>query len=406
LATSDQTSGTKAFFQKGPINWTFQAILAGISVAMCAVLLLTTRNVNVFSVFLFTFITGNFTAGWLGVASPLFEAKGVPKWPVFLALLLPVSAIGSLLATGADYLINRPNPAEISTWFFSNLSLGILISLVAGISIFAATSAQLRLESERDLLQEQVLQGQAEVEARESEIKAAYEIQANLLPKTIPQIEGVQISCAWQPARTVSGDYFDVVPFSDERVGICLADVSGKGVSAALLMANLQAAFRAFATNTAQPGELCTKLNDVLFQNSGSSKFVTFFYGVIDRRAMTLDYENAGHVPPFLLRGSSLVELKDGNTVLGLFPSVRYNTYRIALQPSDVLILATDGVTEAANEQDEEFGLERIVEAASEKRTEGAHAIRLNVLDSVTRFCAGHFHDDASLMAVVLEPAR
>ena len=168
-------------------------------------------------------------------------------------------------------------------------------------------------------------------------------------------------------------------------------------------MANLQAAVRAFSPGITGPGALCAKLNEVLCGSVAPGKFVTLFYGVIDSETLTLRYENAGHCPPIVLRGDSAVELTDGGTVLGLFPQARYAERIFPLQSADCLLLTTDGVTEAADENDEQFGTERVTASARAARGTGAHGIRTRILEDVTRFCNGNFEDDASLIVVTVE---
>lgn len=201
----------------------------------------------------------------------------------------------------------------------------------------------------------------------------------------------------------MGGDYFDVLAFSERLVAICLADVSGKGISAALLMANLQAAFRAFASEEVSPGSVCSRLNRALCSNIASGKFVTLFYGVLDNVRLTFHYENAGHSRPLLLRGNEVITLQEGGTVLGLFADAQYADRSIQLAAGDCLILTTDGVSEAANESEEEFGEERLTASALSVRSQGANAIRSRILEDVTRFCHGKFQDDASLIVVTVE---
>ena len=233
--------------------------------------------------------------------------------------------------------------------------------------------------------------------------KTAHEIQAHLLLHELPQVKPFEIACAWEPARSVEGDYFDVLALAPDRLGICIADVSGKGITAALLMANLQAAFRAFAPVSTGPGALCTKFNEVLCGSIAPGKFVTFFYGVIDSERLILRFENAGHSSPIALRGEEARILAEGGMVLGLFPKSVYEEREFALQPGDCLLLTTDGVTEAANGLDEEFGNERVIASARAARSLGTQGIRTRILEDVTRFCNGNFHDDASLMVVTVE---
>src|SRR5271166_985798 len=233
-----------------------------------------------------------------------------------------------------------------------------------------------------------------------AELAAAREIQQMLLPSTLPQLAGVQIAGAWQPAREVGGDYFDVIQLDKDRLGICVGDVAGKGITAALLMANLQASLRAFATTEASPQVVCTKLNKFLCANIASGKFVTFFYAVLDADARTLTYENAGHSPGLLLRSNGTNEsLPGGGAVLGALPDWTYQDYGVKLQPGDKLLLSTDGITEAENDQVEEFGDERLLEAAR-ARDGSALEIQRAIMQQVTAFCGGNFRDDATLLVL------
>lgn len=221
-----------------------------------------------------------------------------------------------------------------------------------------------------------------------------------LLPNTLPQVAGAQISIAWQPAREVSGDYFDVIQLDEKRLGICVGDVAGKGITAALLMANLQASFRAFATADATPEAVCTKLNKFLCANTASGKFVTFFYAVLDAEKHTLTYENAGHTPGLLLRANGDTEsLRGGGAVLGALPDWIYQDYTVQLQPGNKLLLSTDGITEAEDAQLQEFGEERLLDAA---RAPDASAVETQrtIMQRVTAHCGGNFRDDATLVVL------
>jgi sigma-B regulation protein RsbU (phosphoserine phosphatase) len=221
-----------------------------------------------------------------------------------------------------------------------------------------------------------------------------------LLPSKLPQLPGAQISGAWQPAREVSGDYFDVIQLDEKRIGICVGDVAGKGITAALLMANLQASFRAFATGEATPQVVCTKLNKFLCANIASGKFVSFFYAVLDAEKRTLVYENAGHCPGLLLRKDGGSEsLRGGGAVLGALPDWVYQDYTAQLQAGDKLLLWTDGITEAENAQLEEFGEERLVEAARIEVTTALDTQRA-IMQRVTAFCGANFRDDATLLVL------
>ncbi len=190
-------------------------------------------------------------------------------------------------------------------------------------------------------MEQQITVGQIKLEAHEAELKTAHEIQAHLLPHELPQMKPYRIACAWEPVRSVGGDYFDVLTLGPDRLGICIADVSGKGITAALLMANLQAAVRAFAPGISGPGALCQKLNEVLCGSVAPGKFVTLFYGVIASDTLTLRFENAGHSPPIVLRGEGFTVLDEGGTVLGLFREAAYAERQFELRPGDCLLLTT-----------------------------------------------------------------
>jgi phosphoserine phosphatase RsbU/P len=387
------------------IGWQwFQAVLAGVAIAVSMIVWLLRGDPDIVQVLVFVFVTGNVTVFGLGLAGPLFDQPFPRNWIVYLALLLPIGAAGSFAASLIVYWLYRPAGQDAFRWFASNTGFATLIAFLTGISTYAVQSTRSRLEAEKEQLRREVFKGLKRVQDQESQLQAAFEIQANLLPKTIPQIPGVQISCAWQPAEVVSGDYFDVIVLSGKKIGVCLADVAGKGIGAAMLMANLQAAFRAFVAEASGPGALCSKLNRTLCETAISGRFVTFFYGVIDCEHMTLRYENAGHVPPLLLRDGASRKLVEGGTVLGLFANTEYQDRVIALSAGDCLILTTDGGTEAADSRDDEFGQGRVVAAALGALPGGVHAIRIKIIEEVTAFCKGDFHDDASLMAVVLQP--
>jgi phosphoserine phosphatase RsbU/P len=236
---------------------------------------------------------------------------------------------------------------------------------------------------------------------QERELVEARAIQRRLLPKEIPQIEGGRIAGAWRPARTVSGDYFDVLKFSESRAALCIADVSGKGMPAALLMSNVQAAVHAFASDTVSPSELCAKVNHVVSTSMGEDKFITFFYAVVDTLQKTLTYTNAGHNAGILLRGDgSLERLDPADAVLGPFRSWHYTDAKIDLGCGDRLLLFTDGVTELRNSSADEFGEDRLIELLVANRELSAEALRDRIVKAVAEFGGGEFQDDATLVVL------
>ena len=238
---------------------------------------------------------------------------------------------------------------------------------------------------------------------REQEIAEARAIQQGLLPKGIPQLPGYEISCAWQSALTVGGDYYDILPFGDDGLGLCIADVAGKGLPAAFLMANLQAAVRGLASPVLSPDALCARLNALLCRNTTDDRFITLFYAQLDGAPLRLRYANAGHNPPFLLRRDGSHErLGAGGGVLGIFPQQTYAMGTIHLEPGDRLVLFTDGVTEANDPAGEEFGEERFLALLREHRTSSAAELQKKILAAAAEFCAGHWRDDATLMVLAV----
>jgi sigma-B regulation protein RsbU (phosphoserine phosphatase) len=383
--------------------WRLQLSLLGIALAVSGLFWLLQGITNPTAPFLFTFIIGNCTTLAVVLAAPLFTERKFPwDWLLYLAVLIPVSAVSSSIASVAK-LILEGRFEHLFQLDWSDIRSGTFISLVIGISINISARAKARLIERNRELERQITIGQIKLEAHEAELKTAHEIQAHLLPRELPQMKPYQIACAWEPVRSVGGDYFDVLALGPGQLGICIADVSGKGITAALLMANLQAAVRAFAPGASGPGALCKKLNEVLCGSIAPGKFVTLFYGVIASDTPALRFENAGHSPPIVLRGEEATVLNEGGTVLGLFREASYAERQFELRPGDCLLLTTDGVTEAADEHDEEFGNERVIAAARAVRGLGAQQIRTRILEDVTRFCKGNFLDDASLMVVTVE---
>jgi len=383
--------------------WRMQLVFLAVTVAVSGLFWVISGTAHPIAILLFTFIIGNCTTVAMILAAPLFGGRPFPwDWLLYLAILIPVAAAASSIASVASR-IAYGHREHLFQPDWDDIRTGTFISLLTGASLYLAARARVKLEERNRQLERQVTLGEIKLQAHDAELKTAHEIQAHLLPREIPQVKPFQIACAWEPARSVGGDYFDVLTLGPHQLGICIADVSGKGITAALLMANLQAAVRAFAPGSASPGALCRKLNEVLCGSIAPGKFVTFFYGVLDGDKLILRFENAGHSPPIVLRGDDATILTEGGTVLGLFPKSSYEERQFALQSGDCLLLTTDGVTEAANENDEEFGNEHVIASARAARSLGAQGIRTRILEDVTRFCEGNFQDDASLIVVTVE---
>jgi sigma-B regulation protein RsbU (phosphoserine phosphatase) len=381
-----------------------QGILLGIAAAVSVLFWLFGGTPSIVPTVIFTFVVGNIVGVVLQLMLPLLTRfDGLAGWALYLGVLVPVGAFGSSLASLALLAMHVYTGPDRHHFIVQNTRFGTLITLLNGVAIYAVMSTRDRLERQNLLLQNQVELGALQLNAQQADLKTAHEIQSHLLPSEMPSMPGMQIACAWQPAQSVGGDYFDAFALDDRRIALAMGDVSGKGISAALLMANLQAAFRAFAPQANGPGALCERLNQALCANIAPAKFITFFYGELDTISRMLRYENAGHSAPILLRDGIATPLEGGGLVLGLFASAAYEDRAIHLRSGDCLLLTTDGVTEAADSHEIEFGEERLVASALAASSGGAHAIRTRILEDVTRHCNGLFQDDASLMVLTVD---
>ena len=240
--------------------------------------------------------------------------------------------------------------------------------------------------------------------ARESgEIQEASATQRGLLPRAIPQLSGYDISAAWRPAGAVSGDYLDVLRLDADHLALCVADVIGKGVPAALIMSNVQAAVHALAGDKLPTGEMCGRINRIVASNLGSGKFITFFYGVLDAASRRLRYTNAGHCEPILIRqNGECVRVNHGGVVLGVFPDWTYQEQILDLEAGDRFVLFTDGITEIANADGDEFGEERLMELLCTHRALDAEAMQKRVMAAIAEFSGGQFQDDATMIVTAV----
>ena len=242
-----------------------------------------------------------------------------------------------------------------------------------------------------------------ELRAKKQEMQDAHEIQQRLLPSQAPKLSGCDTHFFWKPAKEVGGDYFDAIPLADSAAALCIADVAGKGLPAALLMSHMQASVRSMAHHTINPAEICLRLNRVALENTRSGRFTTLFYGVLDSDRRSFRYSNAGHVPPMLIRqNGTITRLSEGGMVLGVLPGARYEENEISCAPGDRLVLVTDGITEARNLQDEEFGEDRLAQFIVEHRQLPAAELQHKLVEAVASFAGQALQDDATLMIVSL----
>jgi len=224
----------------------------------------------------------------------------------------------------------------------------------------------------------------------EHELTIAREVQRQLFPTEKPTVQGVEIEAVVRPARVVSGDYYDFLPLGPGRLGIALADISGKGISAALIMASLQAALRSQAMFDGRgPGstaEIVTRLNKHLYSSTAPDRFATLFYGVYDAQTRRLEYTNAGHPAPLCISGKQVRCLSTGGTVLGLFDDRQFESQVVDIAAGSLLIAYSDGLTEAENANAEEFEEQRVLDAALRMGQAPARAVLKNLLEAVNQW--------------------
>ncbi len=228
-------------------------------------------------------------------------------------------------------------------------------------------------------------------------------IQRALLPATLPGSDHFQLAGNWQPAEGFGGDCYDANLIGPATLTLSIADVAGKGLPAALLMSSLQAAVRAFAVESTPPATICASVNRLLCGQMIAGRFATMCFLRLDRAREIVTFANAGHNPPLLARSTGTVErLTSTGTVLGVFPEVEFRGGETALLSGDRLLLYTDGIPEARNADDEEYGEERLANVLAEYRHLDATALHKTVLDAVTDFASAGFQDDATLLVVAV----
>ena len=267
------------------------------------------------------------------------------------------------------------------------------------LTIIAAQSAQV-IETAR------LYEEEKELQVMQQEMEMARNIQAKLLPKAHPSIPGYDIAGTSVSAANVGGDYYDFLP-SEDRLIVCLGDVSGKGMPAALLMANVQATIRGLNLVSSSAAECMRRSNRLLFQSTDSAKFVTFFYGILDLNGRTLEYCNAGHNAPILFSKGQQTRLETGGPVLGVLPDFPYEQASVELTPGDLLLIFSDGFSEAMNGRYEEFGEDQLARIAIENRGDSA----ADLIEKMSRAVVAHTGDepqtdDMTIVAARVDPER
>jgi serine phosphatase RsbU (regulator of sigma subunit) len=280
------------------------------------------------------------------------------------------------LQTKADIigLLYVDSPFILREFTKDDLSLLTVMANVAAIRI--ETARLLEIEEAERLLQRDLSQ--------------AAEIQGQMLPAKAPTVAGADLAGFNVPCRTVGGDYYDFFPYSEGRVGLALGDVSGKGMPASLMMMALHARVQVLAEDPGGLATFMTRLNKATCANCPSNRFITFFFCVLDTSTGDVAFANAGHNPPIVVRASGeAFMLEGGGPVLGILPFAPYSEQHTRLERGDMLVLYSDGVTEANNVAYEEFDEERFIEVLRQHRTEPAATVVQAVTKSLAEFTAG-----------------
>ncbi|MFZ0039080.1 MAG: SpoIIE family protein phosphatase [Candidatus Acidiferrales bacterium] len=234
----------------------------------------------------------------------------------------------------------------------------------------------------------ELIEEQRKRQRLENEISIAREVQEQLFPQSIPQVQGVELAAICRAARVVSGDYYDFIRLSPCRIGIAVADISGKGISAALLMASLQAALRSQAVLDANgsTAQLVSRLNHHLFHNTSDDRYATFFYAVFDSSTRKLEYTNAGHCAPVFVADGKVTKLDAGGTVVGLFDEAEYESVTIEAPPDSLLVAFSDGLFEPENVYGEEFGTPRLTDEILRHRDAAPQRMAESLIDSAEQW--------------------
>ncbi len=251
------------------------------------------------------------------------------------------------------------------------------------IELLETLASQAAVSIERAMLYQQAI----EQKAFEDELAIARRIQKTFLPKVNPQLPGFDIAGVNIPSEAVGGDYYDFINIVENQIGVAIGDVSGKGIGAALIMAAFRASLKAEIRNNYAIRTIFGKVNSLLFESIERANYVTAVYGVLDTKNRVFTFSNAGHNPPLLLKSNGeVIELYEGGLVLGMFPDSIYEERPIYIDRGDILLFYTDGVTEAQDIDDREFGTERLKKLVLELRENNANEIIISIIDAVRKY--------------------
>ncbi|MFH1502084.1 MAG: PP2C family protein-serine/threonine phosphatase [Candidatus Eisenbacteria bacterium] len=344
------------------------------------------------SIVLMSVIFAN-VVGFTAVVTVRFVLPRYSGFPAYVRVPLALATLlgGGVLGSGLAMLIN-----PILILYQVRLALMVVtvngfLALVVGALTYAYEYLRGQIEDE------------SSARARlEREMEVARDIQMELLPKTFPNVPGLDMFAFSVPARHVGGDCYDIIELGDGHLAITIGDVAGKGTPAAILMANVQSAVRALSESGVPAASLIEKVNSLVHRSTEDSGFITFFYCVLNTKTGHLRYVNAGHNPPCVLRADGRKDyLERGGVVIGIMAGMTYEEGETSLGSGDDLVLYTDGITEATNPRDEMYGEERLEEVLAAHRHESAREIEERVYSNVKDFTEGAAQADDLTMVVV-----
>lgn len=331
--------------------------------------------------------------GFTALVTVRFVLPRYSGFPAYVRLPLAFATLlgGGVLGSGLALLVNPLIILYQVRLAVMVITVNGLLALVVGALVYSYEFLRGQIENES-----------AVRASLEREMEVARTIQLELLPKTFPNIPGLDMFAFSVPARHVGGDCYDIIDIGDGHLAITIGDVAGKGTPAAILMANVQAAVRALSESDVPARRLMEKVNSLVHRSTEDSGFITFFYCVLDTRTGYVRYVNAGHNPPCVLRWGGEREYLDvGGVVIGVMPRTTYEEGETTLGPGDGLVLYTDGITEATNPEDEMFGEDRLERVLDTHRHASAREIEEQVYTNVKDFTAGAAQADDLTMVVV-----
>ena len=265
---------------------------------------------------------------------------------------------------------------------------------------FAGTTAAAVLGMVLYRVQLELRASRHELARKEAELNFALEVQQALFPTQFPVDQGLEFSAVCVPARGIGGDYYDVLQRRDGCLAFAIADISGKGIPAAILMSNVHAVLRTLYDAGHPAGDLCTQLNRHLYRVTEGTKFATAFYAEWNERDRSLTYVNAGHPAPLLLGSCSSQLLQTGGPPLGIFPDTEFQVGRLVMQPGDMMVLFSDGITDAGESSEREFGQARLEATVKEHCEEPLDEIRQHILTAVRDWSGEEVEDDMTLLLI------